>query len=383
VACAPIEKYCKPSGLVAFAVDGGGAVWCEGQRLGDVCWASCDTGFELRLISGEAASAAAAAANHTAGVVLATCVEGGAAESGDTGTWEVTSGVACELVQDFCPAAVPTNSVRFEARGSSSSSSAEGDDDAAADDGQQACSTRSLGDSCETHCLPGYYASGRLGAATPPVGVPSLQVANTYKCGVSGQWVLATAETEEGEEEGVPRSCTRIPRYCHGTPEFQLSDPDVELVCTTTSGTAGAAVGDTCVAECAPGFAYSSSAAAAVTTGAAAGTAADAATAGARTTTTTTAAAAAAASMATTTRVMVTSTECDAETAQWTPMDDVQCERLAEFCPANMSTVLEVDGVERSHEQGCSARVRASRVAVTTWWWSCSRSGWWARIVTL
>ena len=48
---------------------------------------------------------------------------------------------------------------------------------------------------------------------------------------------------------------------------------------------------------------------------------------------------------------------CDADTANWTQVDDVVCNTVPDFCPSSIAAYIETDGIESSIDVECLERV--------------------------
>lgn len=303
VACNVVDDYCEQRGEIFLDMDHG-SVQCEGQRLGDRCFGSCDVGYALTgFISDDDADDAIAA-------MVGQCVD----NQLNHGTW-ASFNVSCEKIDGFCASSLvgvasfrnETNIVPHVSELGAS---------------MQFCEDTSLGDSCFTYCRPGFSRTGGEGMSSLTPGTPSLEIANQYVCSESGFWEYLSVGSSSGSNNlgdlDTEGNCSLIEHYCDDFPSQQLSDPNAVIYCQT-----GSRAGDECVVDCSPGFE--------VVLG---GGGDD--------------------------PNLVTSTICDATSAQWTLFDDVSCAPINNFCPATLEATLEVDGEAIIRNYSCIEQVRYS-----------------------
>eukprot|EP00750_Incisomonas_marina_P001532 INCI1131.2.p1 GENE.INCI1131.2~~INCI1131.2.p1 ORF type:complete len:1923 (+),score=223.19 INCI1131.2:506-6274(+) len=303
VACNMVDDYCRHRGEIFFDMEHG-SVQCEGQRLGDRCFGSCDVGYAFEFQNTGFTS------DDDAVAIIGRCVD----DHLNQGAW-TSFNVTCEKIDDFCaPSLVGvasfgngTNIVPHVSEPSAS---------------MQFCEEASLGDSCFTYCRPGFSQTGASANSRTP-GIPSLEIANRYVCSESGVWEYLPDGSSSGPNLGdlnAEGNCSAIEQYCEDFPSQQLSNPNAVIYCRT-----GSRAGDECVVECSPGFEVL-----------AGGGDAN----------------------------LVTSTVCDATSAQWTVFDDISCAPINQFCPSTLEATLEVDGETITSNYSCTHQMLGAKCPV-------------------
>ena len=234
--CEPVPDYCDMRDVEILADEMGlinhGTVSCfnadillegPGAPLSAECNVTCDNGYHAQPVL-HSTTASAMSSSLTApevtrhGFSIADCVIDGQTE----GQWTSHSRDAeCVLEPNFCPMSPSTALINAEWSCDSSS--------------------RHLGDSCFSACLPGYDAPTNplWGDAALASEFVSRAINAAAECDVSGQWVIDEAQVS---------NCTKVEELCSSRPPTTVGRVWVDCE--------GRAVGDSCSALCADGYLY-------------------------------------------------------------------------------------------------------------------------------